>query len=159
MGTKPLSHLDPKLQAAYDRVMNSASAGMPPTQTVRTPKVATPINLPHQNPQESRTKSTRPVMVTTQLAPNSPVPMGTMINSVIQQPQPSYQTGMQNQFAMNQPVALSPQGYLIPAHPAANKSNGEIFKIVFIILGIIFFVLYIVFWIQLFRLNVPLGTS
>jgi hypothetical protein len=161
MDPKQPTTLDPKLQEAYDRVMNStpAQASQPTTQSMPASSPAMP-----QQPQMTQTPA---------VTPQAPVPPPVMTPtnatptpSTTQQPQP-VMTSMQSTAAipntnppMNTPMPMlqkSQAGSSVHGFVSSQtKKSSTTPSFLYVLAAFVFFVVYTIFWLKFFKVSLPL---
>ena len=130
MDPKQLNQLDPKLKAAYDRVMSTTitpttNVAHPPTPTP--PPASAPIPPPHPSPVTS---------------PAAPPPAATP------KPHPS-------NLAIPQPPTTIAQHSAIPKVAEPPQTKSKVSPIVLIIGGVIFIAVYAMLWMNFFQIPIP----
>jgi hypothetical protein len=146
MNPKNVNDLDPKLKAAYDRIMgttfNPQSQNQPTPQNtqVAQPVTSTPTTPPPSpvtQPEEPASQNP-PIMQTQVYTPGNPQP----------EPEPSKPNAEQQAPATNSSVFTSSPS----SSPQMQKKKLNVLPMLLIIGGLIFFAVYIVVWAKVFGL-------
>lgn len=182
MDPQKLSQLDPKLRAAYERVMGTAipqpqatsdvvqatpaspnrgepaqaQTPVPPPAPIPDPTPPAPQPQPQPEPKPTPSPTGEPTLEP-QPVPSVPQPQ------FISTPQPIPSQPASNFIQMNSEAATAPivptQNFAAPAPQAQTitlkKKNGMMMPILFGIVGLIFIVIYTLFWTKIFNFKLP----
>lgn len=152
------ANLDPKLQAAYDRVMGTA---MPQTAST----APQPVQTTQQTPSQTAPQTVPATSVAAQPETSSPQPLVTP--PMPQAPQPSQTPVTPMEMTAAKPeIAKAPQPMASGVHTIASsgfvaQGDGQTKKKSFIstpilfMAAVVFFVIYALFWMRFFNVKIP----